>query len=126
MWAIRMVWKPREMPKAINANIKEIPVTISAFSIGILVMPMMMVRGSGFMLLMAMDAAVPMMVAISADTKAMTRVLTSASMMVALSNICVYQRRVNPPHWVLDLELLKDRTIIVTIGAYKKIRIRTR
>ena len=28
-------------------------------------MPMMIVRGSGFMLLMAMDAAVPMMVAIS-------------------------------------------------------------
>ena len=53
-------------------------------------MPMMIVRGSGFMLLMAMDAAVPMMVAISADTKAMSSVLTRASMMVALSNIWVY------------------------------------
>ena len=78
------------MPKAMNANIKEIPVTISAFSIGILVMPMIIVRGSGFMLLMAMDAAVPMMVAISADTKAMSSVLTRASIMVALSNIWVY------------------------------------
>ena len=52
--------------------------------------PLMIVRGSGFMLLMAMDAAVPMMVAISADTKAMSSVLTRASIMVALSNIWVY------------------------------------
>ena len=47
-------------------------------------------------------------------------------MIVALSNICVYHFKVNPPHWDLDFELLKDRTIMVTIGAYKKIRIRTR
>ena len=38
--AIRTVLNPSEMPNAMNASIREIPVTISAFSMGILVMPM--------------------------------------------------------------------------------------
>lgn len=35
---------PREIPNAINASIREIPVTISEFSIGMLLIPMTMVR----------------------------------------------------------------------------------
>ena len=31
-----------------------------------------------------------------------------------------------PPHWDLDFELLKDRTIMTRIGAYKKISTSTR
>ena len=82
-------------------------------------MPMIIVRGSGFMLLMAMDAAVPMMVAISADKNAISRVFCKAAMMLRLANIWVYHCSVNPPHWVRDLELLKDNTTMVAIGAYK-------
>ena len=38
-------------------------------------------------------------------------------MMEALSNICLYQSRVKPPHWERDLELLKDSTIMTAMGA---------
>jgi hypothetical protein len=58
-----------------------------------------------------------MMVAKRADAKAMTSVFCSAFIMVALSNISPYQRSVNPPHWVRDLELLKESTISVAMGA---------
>ena len=89
-------------------------------------MPMIMVRLTGFMLLMAMAAAVPRMQAARADTKAINRVLDRAARISGSDSICWYQLKVNPPHWVLDLEVLKDRTIMVRIGAYRKIRIRTR
>ena len=59
-------FKSREIPNAINASIREIPVTISEFSIGMLLIPMTMVRGIRFMLLMPMAAIVPMTVAIRA------------------------------------------------------------
>ena len=51
--AISTVLNPREIPNAINASIREIPVTISEFSIGMLLIPMTMVRGIRFMLLTA-------------------------------------------------------------------------
>ena len=38
----------------------------------------------------------------------------------------MYHFVVNPPQMVLDLESLKDRTIMVKIGAYRKIRMITR
>ena len=47
-------------------------------------------------------------------------------MIVALSNICVYHFKVKPPHWDLDFELLKDRTIMTRIGAYRKTSTSTR
>ncbi len=46
--------------------------------------------------------------------------------MVLLENSSVYHRVVNPPHWVRDLELLKDSTVMVAIGAYKNTRMITR
>ena len=117
IWDIRTVLNPREIPKAMKASIREIPVTMSAFSIGILVMPITMVLGTARMELMEMAAAVPMIVATRADTKAMIKVVVRALMMERLSNIWVYHCRVNPPHWVLDLDLLKDSTIMVRMGA---------
>ena len=91
-----------------------------------LVIPMTMVWGICFMLLIAMDAAVPMMVAISADKNAISKVFCRAAMMLRLANIWVYHCRVNPPHWVRDLELLKDNTTMVAIGAYKNTMMITR
>ena len=41
-------------------------------------------------------------------------------------NICVYQWVVKPPQTVLDFVLLKDKTIMVTIGMYKKSRMSAR
>ena len=89
-------------------------------------MPISMVFGRAFMLFMAMEAAVPMTVAIRADKNAIISVLYRASIMLRLANIWVYHCSVNPPHWVRDLELLKDRTTMVAIGAYKKIMMMTR
>ena len=63
IWDISTVLNPRDMPKAMNASIREIPVTISAFSMGMLVMPITTVFGTALMELMEMAAAVPMMVA---------------------------------------------------------------
>ena len=80
------------------------PVTISAFSMGILVIPITTVRGTGFMDWMAMAAAVPMMAAARADTKAMISVVDSALIMERLSNIWAYQSRVKPPQWERDLD----------------------
>ena len=119
------VLNPREMPKAINASIRDMPVTISAFSMGILVIPITMVFGTALMEPMDRAAAVPMTVAARADTKAMTSVVVKALIMERLSNIWAYHCRVKPPHCVLDLDWLKDNTIMVRIGAYKKINIST-
>ena len=47
-------------------------------------------------------------------------------MMVLLVNSSEYHLVVKPPHCVRDFELLKDRTVMVAIGAYKNIRMRTR
>ena len=70
-----MVLNPREMPKARKPSIREIPVTISELSMGMLLIPMTIFRGVFFMLLMPMAAAVPKMVAARAEIKAMSRVL---------------------------------------------------
>ena len=96
IWDISTVLNPRDMPKAMNASIREIPVTISAFSMGMLVMPITTVFGTALMELMEMAAAVPMMVAMSADTKAMTRVVVRALMMERLSNIMKEQADLAP------------------------------
>ncbi len=75
MCAIKMVEKPRVNLHAINRSMREIPVTMSEFSMGILVTPINTVRHLLFMELMPMEAQVPMRVASIADKNAMTRVL---------------------------------------------------
>ena len=57
---------------------------------GILLTPMQMERGSFFMLLMPMAAAVPSTVAMRADKKAISSVLYRASITALLSNIWLY------------------------------------
>ena len=60
---------PRVTLKAINRSIREIPVTISEFRMGMLVIPIMMVLLLPFMALIPMEAAVPTTVARTAETE---------------------------------------------------------
>ena len=119
-----MVKKPNRNFKLKNSSINEIPVTMSAFSMGILVIPMIIVRLVFFMLLMEMQATVPMTVAIKADKSAMISVFHNAERMASFRNREAYHFNVNPPHFALVLLALKDKTIKVPMGAYRKIKIR--
>ena len=74
-----MVPKPNLTPILIKRSIREIPVTISAFSMGMLVIPIIMARFLFFMPLMAMQATVPIQVEMAAERKAISSVLYSAS-----------------------------------------------
>ena len=121
-----MVPNPRLTPNAIKQSIREIPVTISAFISGILFIPITIVLGTFFMLLIPMHATVPIMVAISADRNAMIRVFHKADMIRLLLNSCSYHFRLKPSHWDIYFELLNDRIISATIGTYRKIKIPTR
>ena len=80
---MRIVPKPRVKRKAMNSSIREIPVTISAFNIGIFVTPMIRFLGSFFMLRIATAAIVPRTVAIEADTKAIIRVFCKAAIIAS-------------------------------------------
>ena len=115
--------KPRVKFKATKINIKEIPVTISAFNIGIFVIAISMVLGVLFMLFIAIAAAVPRIVAIRAEEKAMIRVVYRADIMDSFCKSSEYHFKVKPPHFALDLEALKERTIRMIIGAYKNNKI---
>ena len=75
MCAIRIVEKPKVKRNAIKSSIKEIPVTISEFKTGILVIPMITVRHFAFIAVMPSEAQVPIMVAIKAERNAIARVL---------------------------------------------------
>ena len=118
--AISTVLNPREIPNAINASIREIPVTISEFSDRDVVdshddgarNPFHAVDADGGD--RADDGRD------QSDANAMSSVLFKAFMMAESWNICVYQRVVKPPQTVLDFVLLKDKTIMVTIGCIKK------
>lgn len=111
-----MVENPRENLNAINRSIRDMPVTMSAFSIGIFVTPMKRVRNLGFIAWMPMDAAVPMTVAARAETRAMIRVVYRAFIISWFWNRETYHFPVKPPHFARVLALLKDRTIKVTMG----------
>ena len=118
------VINPKDTPDAINRSIRDMPVTISALSMGMLVTPMTRVRIFLFIPIMATDAAVPTIVAIRADIRAIARVFQSAWMIALLSNMFRYHFRVKPPHLALDLDELNERMTRVNIGAYKRINIR--
>ena len=64
------------------------------------------------MLLMAMDAAVPMTVAISADKNAINRVFCRAAMMLRLANGS--DRRVQKQHNEHQVEILKESSEILS------------
>lgn len=77
---------PNRTPRLINSSISEIPVTISAFSMGILVIPIIMARFLFFIPWMAIHAMVPITAAIAAEKNAMSSVLESASSMMLFRN----------------------------------------
>ena len=112
--------------KAEEQKHQEIPVTISAFSIGIFVIPMRTARLVRFMDCMAMQAIVPMRVAISADKIASASVFHKACMICSFWNKAAYHLVVKPPHFARVLLALKESTIKVIMGAYKKIKISPR
>ncbi len=80
MCATRIVENPREKRKAMNKSISEIPVTISALSMGIFVTPIISVRYLRRKAWMPIAPAVPRIVAISADKSAISSVVYRAVM----------------------------------------------
>ena len=96
---------------------REIPVTMSAFSIGMFVIAIMVVRNLLFSACMPIAAAVPIKVEINADKSAIIKVVYNAFIISAFSNKLAYHLSENPPHLDRVFELLKDSTINVTIGA---------
>ena len=75
MCASSTVENPRVKRNATKSSIREIPITISALSIGMLVTPIIKVRIFGFIAWIPREAAVPIKVAISAESNAMIRVV---------------------------------------------------
>ena len=100
-----------------KSSISEIPVTISAFSMGILVIPIIMVRVRFFIVFMAIQAMVPITVAMMEESSAISKVFPSARRISSLCTNCTYHLKVKPPHLARVLLALKDRTINVAIGA---------
>ena len=121
-----MVENPSENRNAMKSSIREMPVTISAFSMGMLVTPIMVVRNFRCMDWIPIAAAVPMTVAIRADRRAMIRVVYRAFIICSFLNSSTYHWMVNPPHLERVLDLLKDSTIKVTMGAYRSTKMSTR
>jgi hypothetical protein len=117
IWDSNTLVNPRVKCKATKTNIKEIPVTISAFSIGTFVIAIRIVLGVFFILLIAIAAADPKTVAAKAEISAMIKVVVRAFIMSSFWNSSRYQWRVNPPHFALDFEALKDNTINMAMGA---------
>ena len=74
--------KPSVYLSATNRSISDIPVTISAFSMGMLVMAIMIVRGV-FHAVYRYGAAVPIIVAIRADRTAIISVVYKAFIMLS-------------------------------------------
>ena len=100
--------------------------TISALSIGMFVTVINTTRGSRFIRFIANAAAVPSSVAASADTSAISSVVPKASMISREENRLSYHFRLKPPHFPRKRDSLKESTINVTIGPYKKTKIKNK
>ena len=117
MWASKMVPIPNFIPKLIKRSINEIPVTISAFSIGMLVMPIIKARLRFPIFWMAIHATVPIMTAVKDDRRAIKRVFHKACMISLLSKRETYHFNVKPPHFARVRLALKESAINVAMGA---------
>jgi hypothetical protein len=126
IWASRIVEKPELKFRNLKSSISEIPVTISALIMGILVMPMITERIFLLRPIMAIQVKVPMIVEKIVANTAMVRVLIRADATASSDKRLMYQLRVKPPHFALDLLALKERTIRVMMGAYINISRRAR
>ena len=78
-----IVLNPKVKRKAINISIKDIPVTMSAFSIGTFVTPIIIFLGNFFIFRIAIAAMVPSTVAIKADKNAIISVFFKACKMAS-------------------------------------------
>jgi hypothetical protein len=121
-----MVKNPEPICKNLKSSMSDIPVTISALIIGILVIPMTIDLVFLDNPIMAIQVTVPIIVAITVEITAIESVLISALATASSSKRFKYHLKVKPHHFALDLLALKERTIKVIIGAYIKIRIRAR
>jgi len=124
--AKRIVLNPSVKRNAMKRSIRDTPVTISAFSIGMFVTPIKRVRILEFIACMPSAAQVPINVAISAESNAMISVVYNAFIISLFWKRDTYHFLVNPPHLERVLVLLKERTIKVTIGAYRIMQISAR
>ena len=73
-----------------------------------------------------MAAAVPMTHEAKAAMMAMVMVVPKAPKSASSENICTYQRVENPPQLEVDLMLLKENIMRMTIGKYKNKNIKNR
>ena len=117
--------KPNFMPILKNRSMSEIPVTMSALSIGMLVTPIITEREVDFIFLNPTQVHIPITVAMAEDKSAMESVVDKASIISRLEKSEMYHLNEKPPHLALVLLELKLNTISVNIGAYKKIKIST-
>ena len=97
MCASRMVPKPNCIRSVRKSSMKDTPVTMSAFSIGMLVTPMSAVRYFFFIFDMQMTAIVPRTTEITELSSARRIVVVKASPMAASVKSERYQSRVKPP-----------------------------
>ena len=75
-------------------------------------------------LLIPIAANVPIIVATIEEIIATNNVYFNALIILSFWNNSIYQFKVNPFHLPIDLESLKEKTIKVTIGRYRKIKIK--
>jgi hypothetical protein len=70
-------------------------------------------------------AAVPIIVAMIDEIKAMIKVLISAEIKKSFWKSCLYQSSVNPVHTDLLLDALNENIIRISIGVYRNRKIKT-
>ena len=81
--ASKIVPRPNFNPILIKSSIREMPVTISAFSMGMFVIPMTIARERFFKFIIAIHAIVPISVETMEAANAISRVLASAFIMAS-------------------------------------------
>ena len=124
-WAISMVQKlrlvdaPNSLPTKTNISIREIPVMISGFVMGISVTVFITALDHfARSLLMPTAAAVPMIVEITVAEAARTKVLRTASRVLRSFSSSRYHFREKPVNFTGSLDSLKEKTITTAIGRY--------
>ena len=100
-------------------NIEDIPVTISGFTIGILVIFIKVSFQIFFEFINPMQAKVPNMVAIIDAIIDIKRVFRAACNIEISLKRSLYHLRVKPPHATRDFDALNELIIKSIIGEYK-------
>ena len=121
----RLVDRPMSRPAKTNMSIREIPVMMSGFTMGIFVTVFMaafiyLLRS----LLMPTAAAVPITVEMRAAHTASTRGFFKAPRVLVSWKSSLYQYREKPENTDRLLPLLKENTSRMMIGAKRKRKIR--